>query len=278
MESYHIMDRTSFIEQLLGTRTKIRILKVLMTEEGSLSRNQIVRSTESGIRSVYEQTDQLIAIAALKEEDGKVSIDHDFPYLDQLRDLFLLTEDHMNDKMSVLRSIDRILGAEYYITGYASACQNGMPIDVDEKCMLIMVKGSNARKERMLGAIAQCTDHKVKWESTESIPKDVKRTLLFGTEVWISSPERGMVDSIKEQECSYYPIFLLMVQNIVGGSLDLRILMEYAEDSGVTNIFSQALTIVSDKVTDIGQAVKFNGKPDPEVARSVELALNTVLG
>ncbi|MGA1822843.1 MAG: hypothetical protein ACMUIG_09990 [Thermoplasmatota archaeon] len=272
------MNRTSFIEQLLGTRTKIRILKLLMTEEGSLSRNQIVKSTGTGIRSVYEQTDQLIAIGALKEADGKVSIDHDFPYIDQLRDLFLLTEDHMKDMMTVLRSIDRILGADYYITGYASACQNGMPIDVDEKCILIFVKGIDTRKERMLDAVALCTEHSIKWKGTERIPKNVQRTTLSGVDVWLSSVETAIVDSIKEQECGYYPIFLLMVQNILSGSLDLRILMEYAEDLGVKNIFSQALTIISDRVTDIGQAVKFNGKPDPEVARSVELALNTVLG
>ncbi|HHD15292.1 MAG TPA: hypothetical protein ENK47_01125 [Euryarchaeota archaeon] len=269
---------TSFIEQLLGTRTKIRILKVLITDNGHLSRNRLVGLTRTGIRSVYEQTDQLIALGALKETEGKISIDQDFPYLDQLRDLLFLSEDYMNNIQTVLRSIDRILGIDYYITGYASACQNGMPIDVDERSILVMVKEHNKRKERMLQTIKDCTNLKVGWRPTNIIPEDVKRETLFGVEVWISSVERGMVDSIKLDECDHYPIFLLLVQNIVNGSIDLQKIMEYAEDQDMDHIFGPAILAISDRLSDIDLPINIKKGEDPEIRKSVNLALNTVLG
>jgi hypothetical protein len=272
------MDETSFIEQLLGTRTKIRILKVLITDKGHLSRNRLVGLTRTGIRSVYEQTDQLIALGALKETEGKISIDQDFPYLDQLRDLLFLSQDHMNNIQTVLRSIDRILGIDYYITGYTSACQNGMPIDVDERSILVMVREQNTRKERMLQTIKDCTDLNFGWRSTDIIPEDVKRDMLFGVEVWISSVERGIVDSIKLDECGYYPIFLILFQNIVNGSMDLQKIMEYAQDREVDHILGPAIYAISDRLNEIDLPINIKKGQDPEIKKSIDLALNTVLG
>ncbi len=267
-----------FIEHLLGTKTKIRIVGTMIKEGNNLSRNHLAESVGTGKGPVYEQVDQLIALGALKEVDGKISLDQDFPYLDQLRDLLFLSEDHMNNIQTVLRSIDRILGIDYYITGYASSCQNGMPIDVDERSILVMIKEQNTRKERMLQTIKDCTDLKVGWRPTNIIPEDVKRDTLFGVKVWISSVERGMVDSIKLDECGHYPIFLLLVQNILNRSIDLHKIMEYAEDQDIDHIFGPAILAISDRLSDIDLPINIKHGQDPEIRKSVNLALNTVLG
>ncbi|MEA3557948.1 MAG: hypothetical protein U9R75_01715 [Candidatus Thermoplasmatota archaeon] len=184
----------------------------------------------------------------------------------------------MNEQQTILRSVDRILGIDYYITGYASACQNGIPIDVDEKCILIMVKKQNTRKERMLDAIKESTEYVLRWQATNNIPKDVQRRNISGAEVWISSMERGMVDSIKTEECGKYPIFLLLVQNAVNRSVDLQNLMEYAKEQEIENIFGSALSIISDRLSNFDDIYGFHGPHDKDVIRSVDMALNTVLG
>ena len=143
-------------------------------------------------------------------------------------------------------------------------------------CLLLIEP--TKRKERMLDAIARCTDQKLRLRSTVRIPKDVQRTEIFGTDVWVSSVERGMIDSIVFEECSYYPIFLLLVQNIVNNSVDIRKVMEYADELNAAGTFGSAISIISDRLTDVDSPIEFKGDQDSEVTRSVNLALNTVLG
>lgn len=267
-----------FLEELLGTRTKIRIIKTLINEGTPLTRNKLANQTGAGIGPVYDQVDQLIATGILKEEKRKITLDLDFPYLDPLRDLILLTEDHMNDPGTLFRTLDRILGDDYYISGYVSACQNGPPMDVEEKTVLIMVKGMDARKDRMVNTIAKCTEYHLKWEPTNWIPIDVQRRTVHGADVWISSLERGMVDSIKSGECGYYPIFLLLVQNIVNGSVDVKTLTDLSDENETAMIFKGALSIIDGRIPSFELPEGLLVSPDKEVSSTVEMALNTVLG
>jgi hypothetical protein len=64
------------LELLLGTKTKVRLLIVLAASGYPMTRNELARITRSGIRSTYEQIEELIAIGVLKEIEDKTSI-HD---------------------------------------------------------------------------------------------------------------------------------------------------------------------------------------------------------
>ena len=274
------MKDKTYLQQLLGTNTKIRIFQVLFIEPEGLSRHALSKEVGTGIGPLYEQVDQLIALGAIREEKERIIMDDGFPFHDTLMDLVLNTADHLDDQGKVLEILDRINGDGYYLTGYTGACQNGPPIDYDRPSIMIAVLDLDTRKRRKMRSISECSDVDIRWFKTEMIPDDVRRDTVSGAEIWLASLERSMVDCHAMEECEPYPIVLLLIQNMVDGSVDIEKLMRIAREEGCSGFFEKVLIELSNGKLKIpkGLLVRMKAGPDKNIERAVKNAWNTVMG
>lgn len=277
---FEIVKEKTYLQQLLGTNTKIRIFQVLFIEPEGLSRHALSKEAGTGIGPLYEQVDQLIALGALKEEEDRIFVDDEFPFHDTLMDLVLNTADFLDDQGSVLEILDRINGDGYYLTGYAGACQNGPPIDYDISSIMIAVLDLETRKKRKMQSISECSKVDVRWFKTDRIPDDVRRDMVFGTEIWLASIERSLVDCHAMGECEPYPIVLLLVQNMVDGSVDIEKLMKLAQEAGCSVFFEKVMIELSNSKLGIPEELlgRMKAGSDTNIERVVKSALNTVMG
>ena len=274
-----VKDKT-YLQQLLGTNTKIRTFQVLSIQTEGISRHALSKEVGTGIGPLYEQVDQLIALGAIMEENDRILMNEEFPLHDTLMDLVLNTADLLEDQGSILEILDRINGDEYYLTGYTGACQNGPPIDYDIPSIMIAVLNPDTRKKRKIRSVSECSDVGISWFKTEGIPDDVRRDTAFGTEAWLASLERSLVDCYKMEECEPYPIVLLLIQNMVDGSLDVEKLMKIAREEGCSDLFENVMIELSNKKLKIPEGLLGRKKtdPDPSIKRVVKNAWNTVMG
>ncbi len=233
------------LELLLGTRTKVRLLKVLAESENPLTRNELARKTQSGIRSTYGQTEELIAIGVLKEiENGRcrLALDPEFPFYDSIRDLFLSGRDYPVIPQDVLKLMDRICGDNYYIGAFTAARQRITPVDYDPQIYMVNILKKHyprlSPRVKVLGKLSGVRVYEEMGDAgemtiianvCENIPPDVKRIDYLNVEVWMASVERGIIECLTEKTpFTLYGTYLALVQNRLDNVLDQDYLKKLA--------------------------------------------------
>ncbi len=231
-----MLKKKGFLVQLLGTATKIKILEQLSLDPTPLTKHALSKISGNGIGPTYDQVEQLVALGAVKEVNGKVMMDSSFPFYDDVVNIVVSMVSFMNQQ-TLLNRIDTLFGNDYYITGYLAARQNGPPVDHDQDSALITVLNPNAKSSIHLMTLFAVSPTELVWHPTEGIPDDITRQDIYDANVWIASVERGLVDCYQYKDCTTYVTALLLLQNIMNGSIKISTLVHIAEDNGVGDDF-----------------------------------------
>jgi len=276
----------SYLIQLLGTTTKLRIIEYLTMEPEPITRYAISRNILAGTGPTYEQIDQLIALGILRETKDKIELDTSFPFYDDIANLVVSTSNYLDDHRILLERINTLFGNDYYITGYIAACQNGPPIDHEQNSALIAVLDLNQNNhwKNYLQALSEVTSIKLAWFDNNTIPKDVKHVRILGSNIWLASVERGIVDCIVNQDCDLYPAILLLLQNMSEENIDGEMLKSIALKNKVQEFFLAVIyeinkimkkTIIDLDPNEISIA-RSNLKP--KIIDIIKKAYNTLMG
>ncbi len=289
------------LELLLGTRTKVRLLKVLAESGDPMTRNELARITHSGTRSTYEQIEELIAIGVLKEiENGRsrLALDPEFPFYDSIRDLFLSGRDYPGIPQDVLKLVDRICSDNYYLGAFTAARQRITPVDYDPQIYMVnilkkhypglsprvMVLGklSGVRVYEKIGEAGEMT---IIANACENIPPDVKRIDYLNVEVWIASVERGIIECLTgKTPFTLYGTYLAMLQNRLDNVMDQDYLKKLAIEENCLPRFLAVMSEfneVSEKeifpLTEEERSIAGEAKAAVD-KKEIKHAINTVMG
>lgn len=291
------------LELLLGTRTKVRLLQLLAESEAPMTRNELAKATNSGIRSTYEQVEELIAIGALKEAGRRVVLEPEFPFYDTLRELLLSSKNYPSTAQDVLGLVDKNCGDKYYIGSFTAARQAITPVDYDPTTYVVRIlKKSYPKFYPRIRALGKLPGVEVEVKektmtgdagdvatlvvaACESIPPDVKRVDFLGTQVWMASIERGIVECLAgDTAFTIYGAYLALLLNGMEGAIDLPYLKKLAEDGNSLPHALAAMLEFNDasgrdvfELTENEKAVarKAGGAVDKKEIRH---AINTVIG
>lgn len=289
------------LELLLGTRTKVRLLKVLAESGDPMTRNELARITHSGTRSTYEQIEELIAIGVLKEiENGRsrLALDPEFPFYDSIRDLFLSGRDYPGIPQDVLKLVDRICSDNYYLGAFTAARQRITPVDYDPQIYMVnilkkhypglsprvMVLGklSGVRVYEKIGEAGEMT---IIANACENIPPDVKRIDYLNVEVWIASVERGIIECLTgKTPFTLYGTYLALLQNRLDNVMDQDYLKKLAIEENCLPRFLAVMSEfneVSEKeifpLTEEERSIAGEAKAAVD-KKEIKHAINTVMG
>lgn len=236
------------LELIFGTRTKIKLLNALVQSHKPMTRNELAKITSSGLRSTYEQVEELIALGVLKETvngRSRVALDPEFPLHENLSDLLLLSGEYLRTPQDVLAAVDRICGDNYYLGSFTAARQKITPIDYDPPIYAVNILREQYKRLyprlRALGKLANIkvyeksmgepADITIITYACESIPPDVIRADFLSVEVWIASEERGIIECLtKETPFTLYGAYLVLLQNTLDNVLDIAYLKKLAEE------------------------------------------------
>jgi len=289
------------LELLLGTRTKVRLLKVLTASGNPMTRNELARITHSGIRSTYEQIEELIAIGVLKEiENGysKVAFDPEFPFYDSIRDLFLSGRDYPGIPQDVLKMVDRICGDSYYLGAFTAARQRITPIDYDPQIYLVNILKKHYSEliprvmalgklpvVRVYEKMGEAGEMNIIANACENIPPDVKRIDYLNVEVWMASVERGIIECLTvKKPFTLYSTYLALLQNRLDKAIDLEYFRKLAIEE---NCIILVLAVMSEFNEVSGKEIFPLTEEERSMARKarttvdkkeIKHAINTVMG
>lgn len=195
--------------------------------------------TGSGLRSTYQQVEELIALGVLKEtvnRRSRVALDPEFPLIESLRDLLLLSGEYLRTPQDVLAAVDRICGDSYYLGSFTAARRKINPIDYDPPIYAVNILREYYKRLyprlRALGKLAnikvyeksmgEAGDITIIAYACESIPPDVIRADFLGVEVWIASVERGIIECLTRKTLfTLYGAYLALMQNRLDNVLNL---------------------------------------------------------
>ncbi|MBU4373805.1 MAG: hypothetical protein KKD69_00265 [Euryarchaeota archaeon] len=288
------------LELIFGTRTKVKLLQVLAVSDSPMTRNELAKITHSGLKSTYEQVDELIALGVLKEiKNGRsrVVLNHEFPLYDNLRDLLLLSGEYLRTPEDILAAVDRICGDKYYIGAFTAARQRITPIDYDPPIYAINILKEHYKRFyprlKTLGKLANIKVYEnevarepgeitIVTDACEGIPPDVVRTDFLGIEVWIASVERGIVECLtRKTSFTLYGTYLVLLQNRLDNALDIAFLKKLAKEE---NYLPQVMAVMLKfneiagkeifKITDEEKSMAQAWVDEKEVRH----AINTVMG
>lgn len=288
------------LELIFGTRTKVKLLQALATTDSPMTRNELAKITHSGLRSTYEQVNELVALSVLKEiTDGRsrVALNQEFPLYDNLRSLLLLSGEYLRTPGDILAAVDMICGDEYYIAAFTAARQRITPIDYDPPIYMVNIPRAHYKRLyprlKTLGKLANIKVYEkeatgelgeitVITNICESIPPDAARTALLGAEVWIASVERGLIECLTmKTPFTLYGTYLVFLQNRLDNVLDLAYLKKLAEEE---NFLPQVLEIML-KFNDIAGKEIFDMTGEEKSMaqgwvdeKEIKHAINTVMG
>lgn len=289
------------LELIFGTRTKVRLLKVLAASGNPMTRNELARKTRSGIRSTYEQIEELIAIGVIREtENGrsKLALDPEFPFYDSIRDLFLSGRDYPGIPQDVLKLVDRICGDNYYLGAFTAARQRITPIDYDPLIYMVnILKKFHPKLSPRVMALGKLPDVRVYEKigeagemtiianACENIPPDVKRIDYLNVEVWMASVERGIIECLTgKTPFIMYGTYLALLQNRLDDVIDQDYLKKLAIEE---NCLPRVLTVMSKfnevsgkdifPLTEEERSMARKGKETVD-KKEIKHAINTVIG
>ncbi|MDO8728166.1 MAG: hypothetical protein Q7J35_19095 [Candidatus Methanoperedens sp.] len=289
------------LELLLGTRTKVRLLKVLAASGNPLTRNELARTTHSGTRSTYEQIEELIAIGVLKEiENGRsrLALDPEFPYYESIRDLFLSGMDYPGIPQDVLKLIDRICGDNYYIGAFTAARQRITPVDYDPQIYMVHILKKRypelSPRVMVLGKLSgvrvydqtgQAGEMTIIANACENIPPDVKRIDYLNAEIWMASVERGIIECLTgKTPFILYGAYLALLQNRLDNVMDLEYFRKLAIEE---NCLPRVLAVMSEFNEVSGKEIFPMTEKERSITRKamatvdkkeIKHAINTVMG
>jgi len=287
------------LELIFGTKTKIKLLQALVETIKPMTRNELAKMTDSGIRSTYEQIEELIALGVLKETVKghiRVSLDTEFPLYESLRDLLLLSKEYLHTSQDVLAAMDRICGDNYYLGSFNAARQNISPVDYDPPIYAVnILKDHYKRFNLRLMALGKLANIKVYEKkigevgditiityACESIPPDIMRSDFLGVEVWIASVERGIIECIdRETPFTMYGTYLALLQNRLDNVLDIAYLKKLAEEEGclplTLSVMSEFNKIADQEIFELTENEKSIAKGWVD-EKDIRHAINTVMG
>ncbi len=289
------------LELLLGTKAKVRILTVLAASGDPLTRNELARITHSGTRSTYEQIEELIAIGVLKEiENGriKLALDPEFPFYDNIRDLFLSGRDYPGIPQDVLKMVDRICGDNYYLGAFTAARQGITPVDYDPSVYMVNILKKHyprlSPRVKALGklpgvrvyeSMGEAGEMTIIANACENIPPDVKRNDYLNVEVWIASVERGIIECLTgKTPFILYGIYLALLQNRLDNVMDTAYFRKLAIEE---NCLPLVLSVMSEFNEVSGREIFPLTEEERSMARKakaavdkkeIKHAINTVMG
>lgn len=287
------------LELIFGTKTKIKLLQALAASDKPMTRYELATLTRSGLRSTYEQIEELIALGVLKEivnGRSKVALDTEFPLYDSVRSLLLLSMEYLRTSKDVLLAIDRICGDNYYIGAFTAARQKISPVDYDPPIYMVNIMEEHYKRLyprlKTLGKLAnvrvyeesmgESGDITIILRSCESIPPDVIRAEFLGAEVWMTSVERGIIECLLgETPFTSYGVYLSLLQNRLDDALDIDYFKKLAEENDVLPL---VLAIMS-KFNELMGKDLFELKPEEKTKararfdeKEIRHAVNTVMG
>ncbi len=287
------------LELIFGTKTKIKLLQALAQSNRPMTRNELAKMTSSGLRSTYEQVEELIGLGVLKETVNgriRVALDPEFPLHDNLRDLLLLSREYLRTQQDVLAAVDRICGDKYYLGSFTAARQKISPVDYDPPVYAVNILKDHYKhlypRLRGLGKLANVKVYEKNMEEAgditiiiyecESIPPDVIRSDILGVEVWVASVERGIIECLtRETPFTLYGSYLALLQNRLDNVLDIAYFKKLAEEEeslslilAVMSKFNEILGKILFKLTEKEKSMA-QGWVDEKEIRHV---INTVMG
>jgi hypothetical protein len=276
----------NFLLELLGNTTRVRILRFLVNNTTPITRHALALEVGAGNGPIYEQVLAFRALGIVREEDGKIALDPDFVFINELRELVQSVGMYLQDPQEVLERIDALLGDDYYISGYLAARQHGAAIDYDADSILVAVldKGRAAHATRLLAALSAATPVKLTWMLVDTIPREIARKHIYGCDIWIASVERGILDSIKQRDFPAWANLTLFLQNLLDGNIKKERLVAIAQELGIwdrtcliVQTFNKGAKRVLLPLT--AQERGLAGRTaDKETVESAKGALNSVLG
>jgi hypothetical protein len=287
------------LEAVLGTRAKVRMLRALATAGHPLTRHELARAARSGMRSTYEQVEELLALGVVREVAGprtRVELDPEFPLHDELRGLLLSEGDLLGTAGDILAAVDRICGDGYYIGAFTAARARITPVDYDPPFYLVNVLEAGwARLCPRLRALGRLDNVRVGEDGTDGtgdvtlilascskIPSDAARTQVRGADVWLCSAERGIVECLaRKTPFSEYGAYLALLQNRVDGVLDVKRLCNLANEENVLPRLL-AVTAALDRAAGktlfgLGKIIA-RGEKGAVNEKEIQNAVNTVMG
>ncbi len=239
------------LELIFGTRTKIKLLQALAASGRAMTRNELAKATGSGLRSTYEQVEDLIALGVLVEKvngRSKLALNPEFPLYESMRDLLLISEEYLRTPRDVLSAVDRICGDNYYIGAFTAARQKISPVDYDPPVYVVNILKVHYKRLhpriKALGKLAnikvyergigEASDITIILRTCESIPPDIIRTDFLGAEVWMASVERGIIECLTgETPFTLYGVYLALLQNRLDNALDIVYFKRLAEEEDI---------------------------------------------
>jgi len=273
------------LENILGTRTKVRMITALARSEEPKTRYELFTECGGSAHGLYDQVEQLIATGVVRVDDGKVSLDQEFIFYDHLINLVMSMEAHVTDLEWALSRLDELLGEGYYIGGFWAARQETVPYDYEAPGILVNVVKHDRTQEIRLETLSNVSGYDITARSIDFIPDDVTRTSTFNAEYWTAGIERGLVESLLTLDCSTYGAYLLFVQNIMESDIDLEAVKRYSLEMPVGKEYVLALInafndnsgreMMSLDKEDLQTAAKGVDSVDPV---QVKNALSTVFG
>lgn len=281
-----MLKKRSYLTQLLGTATKVKIFEQLCMDPTPLTKHALSKQISNSIGPIYEQVDQLIALGALKEVNRGIMLDGSYPFYDDIVSIVTSTAHYM-DMRILLDRIDSLLKSGYYITGYLAARQNGPPVDHEQDSALVAVLNPTSRYSNYLMTISAVSPTDLKWHGIDTVPNDITRQDVYGSTIWIASLERGLIDCVVHQDCSTYVIALLLLQNIMDRTVDTPRLLQMASGYGVGEILIMFMSefnriaeddLVSLEATAVSEARKrLDSHQLSDIIDAAENAFNTLM-
>lgn len=287
------------LELIFGTKTKIKLLQVLAASDRPMTRNELANITHSGLRSTYEQVEELIALGVLKEianRRSRVVLDPEFPLHESMRGLLLLAREYLRSPQDILAAVDRICGDNYYLGAFTAGRQKISPVDYDPPIYVVnILNGHYKRLCTRLKALGKLANIKVYEKNMgeagdvtiiirvcKSIPPDVIRTDFLGVEVWIASIERGIIECLTgETPFTLYGIYLSLLQNRLDNVIDLVYFKKLAKEE---NALPKVLAAMSKFNEVMGKELFELTSEEKKIARirvdekDIKHAVNTVIG
>ncbi|MEM4308559.1 MAG: hypothetical protein QXU48_05805 [Thermoplasmata archaeon] len=271
------------LENIFGTKTKVRILTALATANAPRKRNQIVYECGGSIQGIYDQIEELIGIGVVKEENGKILLEENFPFYEEIVNLVLRTKEYIWSPKSVFSRIDQLLGDNYYIGGFWAARQKTVPIDYETNAVLLQILGTNKKIKKRLEALSKVSGMEFRIREIQRIPEDVGKREIFGVEVWVASVERGIVEAFQFVDCSEYGAYLVLVQNLVERTIRKEKLMEISVMYGMKEMLLGVLCTINEisekRLIALTNEEKKNARiVDEHGRKAIRDAINTVIG
>ena len=284
------------LEIILGSKTKIRAIETMIAEGKPLTRHEVVKKTGSGLRTVYEQIEELETIGiVVRDQKRRYTLNENYSMADTIHSLTLLALQVKEDFLThIVTIIHDKLHPNYYLGGYTAAIQLMTPIDFHIPLTDIRVTAEGEKKAktltRTLGKLreiqvgAKPPKRENIWlrlTKVREIPEYVSLREINGQKCNITGVEHGIIEMWQEKIMTDYEKALILIQNKDEGILNEKELIAIGKEHKKT------LKEIGGTMAQVNQKIKekmFNlppGKFNPREGlpvKAIEAAVGTLWG